>query len=80
MQLPVGKFIAQGALDHITYGALRFGHTEIHRHHLQVVGLATGIVLQEHISHLRTVTVADNEIVVSGNKLHQRVAGILYVL
>mgnify|MGYP001534692187 CR=1 FL=1 len=69
-----------GTLYHVPYRPLCFGHTEIHRHDLQFIHLASGILLQQHVAHLRTVTVAYDQIVVHGNKLQQGVAGILYVL
>ena len=79
-KFPDGKFVTQGTLYHVPYRPLCFGHTEIHRHDLQFIHLASGILLQQHVAHLRTVTVAYDQIVVHGNKLQQGVAGILYVL
>ena len=72
----LGEDVAQALLDERSDGALRFGDAEVQRHVLHLEGLLAGLVLQHHVAHLRTVAVADDDIVTVFDQRDQVAAGL----
>ena len=67
-------------LNHVADLALGLGTTHVHRHSRQPKLLQTSLILEQHIAHLRTVAVADDQIITLFQERQQRLASVGHIL
>ena len=67
-------------LDEIGDAALRLGAAIVHRHLLEAEFPMTRFVLEHHVTHLRSVPVADDDVILPAKERKELPARVLHVL
>ena len=74
-----GQHAVHATLDEIGNGTLRFRAAKIHGLGGQAIFLFAGLVPQQAVSYLRTIAMADNQVVPFFQERHQVLAGALHI-